>query len=510
MRSASARVQRGLLQGLERRQAATQALQLALALLLCLDGLLQLLAQGFQLLDHLLFLQLNLFKHQLAAGHLLTQLQNRGIFRVGAELVALFSQLALALGQTLQRLFELLNTRLLHFGLATWFGRTGVEGVPLFLPAVHGAFGFFQGGRRLFGGGQGHFLLRLEHCQLFAEGRQQGAVMPQVRLGLQARALGFLEVVLELAQTLLAMLDALLDPGDIAADRIEAPLHLPEALGQFMMAITQALDAGIGIALLGHQGLEGHFLVTDHHFALTDLLIQRLPAQGRQLRLELAFLGLVLLVLLGGLGLAMQAFELALQLFAQVGQALKVFMGAADAILGLAPTLLVLGDPGRFFDEVAQVFRLGLDQLGDHPLLDDRIAARAEAGAEEDVGDITAPALGTVEVIGVLPVAGNFTADGDFRVGGVFTDQGAVGVIEHQFDTGLAHRFAAGRAVEDDVGHRLATQVFRRAFAHHPAHRIDDVGLAAAIGADHGRHVAGEVDRGRVDERLEPGQANAL
>ncbi|MNJ69184.1 hypothetical protein D3C77_655060 [compost metagenome] len=104
------------------------------------------------------------------------------------------------------------------------------------------------------------------------------------------------------------MLDALLDAGDIATHRIKTPLHLTEAFGQLMMAITQALDIGIGIALLCHQRLERHFLITDHHFTLSDLLIQRLPAQGGQLRLELALLGFVLFVLLGGLSLAMQAF----------------------------------------------------------------------------------------------------------------------------------------------------------------------------------------------------------
>ncbi|MND57631.1 hypothetical protein D3C80_487640 [compost metagenome] len=306
------------------------------------------------------------------------------------------------------------------------------------------------------------------------------------------------------------MLDALFDPGDITTDRIKAPLHQIEALGQLVMTVTQALDAGIGIPLLGHQGLEGHFLVTDHPFTLRDLLVQGLPAQGRQLRLELALLGFVFLVLLGGLGLTVQALKLALQLLAQVSQAFQVFMGTADAVLGLAPTLLVLGDPGRFFDEVAQVFRLGLDQLGDHPLLDDRVAARPEASAQKNVGDVTAPAFGAIKVVGVLTVAGDLAANGNFRVRGVLTHQSAVRVVEHQLDTGLTHRLAAGRAVEDDVGHRLATQVLGRTFAHHPAHRIDDVGLAAAIGPDHRRHVAGEVDRGRVDERLEPGQANAL
>jgi hypothetical protein len=48
-----------------------------------------------------------------------------------------------------------------------------------------------------------------------------------------------------------------------------------------MMPIAQALDAGIGIALLGHQGFKADFLGADDRFALADLVVQRLPAQGR-------------------------------------------------------------------------------------------------------------------------------------------------------------------------------------------------------------------------------------
>ncbi|MNN19999.1 hypothetical protein D3C81_1332580 [compost metagenome] len=101
--------------------------------------------------------------------------------------------------------------------------------------------------------------------------------MAQVRFGFQARTLGFFQIVLQLTQALLAVLDALLDPGDVAADRIEAPLHQIEALGQIMVPVAQAFDAGIGVALLGHQGFETDFLGADDRFALTDLIVQVLP-----------------------------------------------------------------------------------------------------------------------------------------------------------------------------------------------------------------------------------------
>ena len=196
----------------------------------------------------------------------------------------------------------------------------------------------------------------------------------------------------------------------------------------------------------------------------------------------------------------MQTIKLAFQLFPQVGQARQVFMGTADAVFGFAAALLVLGDTGGLLDKVTQVFRLGFDQLADHALLDDRIAARAQTSTKEDVSNVAATAFGAVKEIGVLAVAGDPAADRYFVVAGVFTGQGAVGVVENQLDGGLGHRLAGIGAVEDDVGHRLATQVLRRALTHHPAHGVDDVRLAATVRPNHCRHITGEGHRGWVNK----------
>lgn len=42
--------------------------------------------------------------------------------------------------------------------------------------------------------------------------------------------------------------------------------------------------------------------------------------------------------------------------------------------------------------------------------------------------------------------------------------------------------------------------------AHDPAHGVDDVRLAAAIGPHHAGHVGRQVQGGRIDERLEAGE----
>ena len=89
---------------------------------------------------------------------------------------------------------------------------------------------------------------------------------------------------------------------------------------------------------------------------------------------------------------------------------------------------------------------------------------------------------------------------------GVLAAEGAVGVVEDQLDGGLADRFARIGAVEDNVRHRVATQVLGRAFAHDPAYRIDGVGLAAAVGTDNTGQIGGQRDGRRVNKGLETGE----
>ena len=178
----------------------------------------------------------------------------------------------------------------------------------------------------------------------------------------------------------------------------------------------------------------------------------------------------------------------------------------ADAGFGLAPALLVLGNAGRFLQEDAQFVGFGLDHPRNHALFDNGIAARPQSGAQEDVGDVPAAAARAVEEVAGLAIAADQPLDRDFAVAGPRTAQAALAVVEHQLDAGLSDRFATGRAVEDHVAHALAAQAAGRAFPHHPAHRVDDVGLAATVGTDDAQQVAGQMQHGGVHERLEPRQ----
>src|SRR5690606_33964830 len=121
-----------------------------------------------------------------------------------------------------------------------------------------------------------------------------------------------------------------------------------------------------------------------------------------------------------------------------------------------------------------------------------------------------AAALGAIQQIGGLRLAVDHALDRNFGEAGVLAGNPALAVVEHHFHRGLAHRLAVGGAVEDDVGHRLAAQVLGRTLAQNPAHRIDDVGFAATVGAYDRAQIAGEVDGGRIDKGLETSEFDAF
>src|SRR5262245_37196191 len=69
---------------------------------------------------------------------------------------------------------------------------------------------------------------------------------------------------------------------------------------------------------------------------------------------------------------------------------------------------------------------------------------------------------------------------------------------------------ALARAVEDDVLHRFAAQVPRRALAKNPPDCVDDVRLAAAVRSDDADNLTWDGEMRRVDEGLEPGEFDFL
>ena len=311
------------------------------------------------------------------------------------------------------------------------------------------------------------------------------------------------QIVLLLLTPFARVLNGLLDTGDIRANTVKATLNFVEGLICLDQGFALLLDIGFNRALLRNGGFQRSLFIADGRFNLLRVLVQRLPAQDLQLCADDTFLFFQDLIAFGGLGLALQVVDLFFQFFTQVVEAIQVITGVADAGLGFLAALLVFGNAGGFFQEDAQLFRFGLDNARNRALFDDGVTAWTQPGAQKDIGNIAPATPDAIKIIVGLTVAADRPFDRNFVVVGPLPAQLAIAVIEHQFDRGLPHRLAGIGTVKHHIGHGVAAQLLGRGFTHDPAHGIDDIRLAAAIGANNANKFTGELNGGRVDKGLE-------
>src|SRR5690606_1983494 len=260
----------------------------------------------------------------------------------------------------------------------------------------------------------------------FLQHLQARLVALDVFADLGKRGLGLVAGALQALGHLALVRDLLFDAGEIAADFVACGLRLVQRFHGLFAAHAAGLDPGLGLALFGDQLLQAGFLLRQALAQRGELPVQRAVFERLPLGVAALPLGLDLGVLLGLPGLPRQVLQLLADLVAQVGQAVEVFAGVADAGLGFLAPLLVLGDAGGLLQVHAQFLGPGLDDLADHALLDDRVAARAQARAEEQVGDVAPPALAAVEVVGALAVARNRALDRDLVERRVLAADGVV------------------------------------------------------------------------------------
>ncbi len=209
----------------------------------------------------------------------------------------------------------------------------------------------------------------------------------------------------------------------------------------------------------------------------------------------------------GKAGLALQRFELLLDLGDDVVDALEVLLGGAEPQFGLVAARMKAGNAGSLFEQRPALLRLGGDQLADLALADEGRRMRAGRGIGEQQLHVAGADFLAVDAIDRAFLA--LDAAGDFEhVGGVERRRrGAVGIVEDERDFGAVAAGPAARAREDHVVHARGAHRLVRAFAHHPAQRFDEVGLAAAIGADDAAQAGLEIELGRIGEGLEAGAA---
>ena len=370
------------------------------------------------------------------------------------------------------------------------------------------------------GGTQGFFERRqLAHAVFGLGGQQLGALFGFK--GLRRQALGFHRRVLlargplaglflELGQALLdtqAAIDDKTDfrfqPADFGAGFVQLALGLVDLVTGGVMRLANGFQIGLDVAQIGQPAFEvvDGFFSIGLDFGLVGLALSAL--QKPQLLLFERAVALQRVVTQRDFSLLFELVEVGVELAQDVFDAGQVFTGVRQAVGGLAAALFVLGDTGRFFEEQAQFFRLGLDDAADGALADDGVSTRAQAGAQKHVLHVTPAHRLVVDVVAGGTVAREHALDGDLAKLAPLAAGAVVRVVKHQFDAGTAGRLARVGSVEDHVLHGFATQLGRLALAQHPTHRVHDVRFAATVRPDHADELPRQHEVGGLSERFE-------
>ena len=219
-----------------------------------------------------------------------------------------------------------------------------------------------------------------------------------------------LEFLALAAADLARVLHRLLGARYLGANLVIATLYRGKRLAMRVVVAARTLDRGFNGALLRERRLQRQVTLAQDRLACAGLGLDLAQSQRQQFRLQLPLFLLQCLVATRGRRLALQVPELLLDFVAQVAQAGQVLARVRDAALGLAAPLLVARDAGGLLEEGPHLVGLRLDDARDHALLDDRVAARAEAGTEEQLRDVLAAATRAVQEIRRRAVARHHAA----------------------------------------------------------------------------------------------------
>ena len=196
--------------------------------------------------------------------------------------------------------------------------------------------------------------------------------------------------------------DAALELLDLGTQREEQLAAHDDGALALRQLQAQALEVGFALA---EPRLGGSQLVTLDVEPVArggDLAFEIAAALGRNRQFEQPQAFLEALEARGLLGLALERRDLAAQLAQHVGDAQQVLLGGVELALRFLAARLVLADAGGLFEQRAPILGLRRHDARDLALLDDRVAARADAGVAEEVEHVAQAAGRLVDqVLGV-------------------------------------------------------------------------------------------------------------
>lgn len=256
-------------------------------------------------------------------------------------------------------------------------------------------------------------------------------------------------------------------------------------------------------AHLAHRGLQRALVAG-------KLVLRGGPAQVQHAGLDLADFTGKLAVAVGLAGLAFQRFKLAGDLRDDIVEAFKVRFGRPQPQFRLVPACVQPRDPRRVLQDAAALGRLCRDQFADLPLAHQRRRLRAGGRVREQDLHVARAHVLAVDAVGRPGLA--FDPARDLELVGIVELRRCqpVRIVQQQADLGGVARRPGAASREDDVVHSRAAQALVGIFPHRPAHGLDEVGLAATVGADDAGQPAQDRHFGGVDEGLEADDAQAV
>ncbi len=233
------------------------------------------------------------------------------------------------------------------------------------------------------------------------------------------------------------------------------------------------------------------------------------PAQMKQQRLGLAHLGRDFAVADRLPRLLLEAFHLSGELSDYVLDTGQIGFGGLEAQFGLMASGVKPGDAGGVFQHAAALFGFRLDDLADLALVNQRRRTGAGGGIRKQNLHIAGADVAAVDAIDRACLA--LDPARDFQDLAVVDRgrRGAIGVIDRHHDFGVVARRTVAGTGEDHRVHVGGAQRFVRGLAHRPAQCLDQIGLAAAVRADHPGEAGFDHEISGFNERLETVEAKA-
>ena len=218
------------------------------------------------------------------------------------------------------------------------------------------------------------------------------------------------DVVLELREPAIELGDALLGAGLLGVERVAGDDQALQGGGGARFGLAQRRHrGGRGLAALAGLGL-GDGGVGDRAHAqilgalgVGDLGLGAEPAQVVQRGLDLAHLGRDVAVADRLPRLALERVDLAGQLVDHVLDPQEVGLGRLQPQFGLVAARVQAGNAGGLFQHAAALLGLGLDDLADAALVDERGRARAGRGVGEQRHHVARAHLAAVDAVESSP-----------------------------------------------------------------------------------------------------------